>query len=102
MATESKRPTRTHVSGFVKGFHENRGHGVITFRVIEQKFVLPRTSTFASEITKAKKNDWNVIVLFSEDGTVHPKITGVITKPKWRQHNAAAAGEDYETVKALK
>ena len=102
MATEIKRPTRTHVSGFVKGFHENCGHGVINFRVVEQKFVLPVISTFALEIIKARKNDWNVLVLFNDDGTFHPKVTGVIPRPKWRQHNAASNGESYETVKALK
>lgn len=102
MATEIKRPTHTHVSGFVKGWKDNKGHGVINFRVVKQKFVLPRASTFAVEITTAKESGWNVIVLFNEDGTVHPKITGVITKPLWRQRNAVTNGETYEVVKALK
>lgn len=102
MAAETNRPTCTHVSGFVKGFKDNKEHGVVTFRVVKQKFVLPRTSTFAVEITAAQESNWNVLVLFNEDGTVHPKITGVITKPLWSQHSAASNGEDYVAVKALK
>lgn len=101
MAAESKKPIRTHVSGFVKGLKDNLGHKVATFMVLDQKFILPQTSTFTMAIRMAKLRHWNVLVMFDDDGTVHPKVTGVIVQPLWRQHNAAANGESYEAVKAL-
>lgn len=95
------RKKRSHVSGFVKKLRENLGQKVVTFRVAGQRFIVPGTSTFATAIRMADICEWNVLVLFEEEGKVHPRITGIIHRPLWAQVSAASEGQPYDDVKAM-
>lgn len=93
--------TLSHVSGFIKRFKNNLDQKVITFWVVHQKFILPEKSTFATAIRAAHVSQQNILILFDNSGGRYPRITGVISQPRWAQVRAASLGEDYETIKTL-
>ena len=97
-----KSVSSSHVAGFVKGLKVNPMHGVMTFSVLEKRFVLPdKVTTFTSAIREAKMERKNVLILFKEmDGTDN-EITGVFVSPKWSQVRAAAEGKSYDEVYEL-
>ncbi len=73
----------------------------MTFRVVKQQFLLPEISTFTTAIRLAELAGWNVLVLFDDNGDLHPRITGVIIRPLWKQVSAASEGGTYDEVVAL-
>lgn len=98
---ESKT-TRSHVSGFVKRFREVKNQRTVSFVVRKQAFVLPGDSTFAMAIRIANLRKWNVLVLFETTDKKHPRITGIIELPEWKQVKAASDGVGYDEVCALR
>ncbi len=98
----TKKPTRSHVSGFIKRFKEHVAQEVISFAVLDEKFVLPWSSTFAMVVRLSDMRRWNVLVLFETTSKKHPRITGIIELPEWKQVKAASDGAGYDEVKALR
>lgn len=96
-----QQSTRGHVSGFVKNLKENHNQRVVTFRVANQRFVLPELSTFATAIRLASICGWNVLVFFENEGRAHPRVTGVIQRPLWAEVSAASKGWLYDEVNTI-
>ena len=93
--------TRSYVSGFPKRVKYHKEQRVLTFIVAKQSFVLPSDSSFWMIIQVAKRHNSNVLILFEDTESKHPRVLGIITKPVWSQVHAASKGADFETVKAL-
>jgi hypothetical protein len=94
----NNEPKRSHVCGFVKRL---KGQGTIFFTVSKRQFVLPASSTFAKVICSAKLQREIALVLYEESGKKHPKVTGVIQSPTWKQRKAAEEGLAYEAIDDL-
>ena len=96
-----KQKTPSHVSGFIKKLTPKNKQQMMTFVVAKQPFVLPAGSTFGTAVQAAENDGQNVLVLFENTESKHPRVLGVIAKPFWAQVDAASKGETFETVKAL-
>lgn len=96
------KTTRSHASGFVKRFRETKNQRTTAFAIQKQQFVLPSDSTFAMVIRMANLRKWPVLVLFEFGDKKHPRITGVIELPEWKQVKAASEGAGYDEVRALR
>jgi hypothetical protein len=91
---------RSHVCGFVKRLRNTKG-GTSFFAVSKQQFVLPEASTFFATISEARLRGQTVLVLYEESSRKHPRITGVIPHPVWRQIKAAEEGLSYDAIDLL-
>lgn len=60
------------VAGFVRGLKANRD-GNTKFRVVNQWFVIPTTSTYAKLLKEVPR----VVVIFEETEKKHPKIVSI-------------------------
>lgn len=98
----TKKPTRSHVSGFIKRFKEHKEQKVVSFAILDEKFVLPWSSTFAMAVRLSDMRRWNILVMFETTDKAHPRITGIIPQPEWAQRKAAIDGLGYDEVLALR